>query len=166
LERQDRLDIDYEKAKSEFDEVRRDANKLLRQQKYEAKQKAYTARRLGEDRTRKEMNAIHTWLRLWAEGKMENRLGWAQALLTVVANGHGNGAVLFRTFPQEIVDQRAQLTGGKANRVLLPDLDGKTTKIDSEGRTFLIESLEDGGNKETFLFRKSKTGEILLGTID
>lgn len=166
LERQDRLDIDYERAKTEFDEVRLDANKLLRQQKYDAKQKAYTARRSGEERTRKEMNAVHTWLRLWAEGKIENRLGWAQALLTVVASGHGNGAILFHTFPQEIVDQRAQLTGGKANRVLLPDLDGKTTRIDSEGRTFLIEELEDGQKKETFLFRRSKTGEILLGTIE
>ena len=166
LERQDRLDTDYERAKSEFDEVRMDANKLLRQQKYDAKQKAYAARRLGEERTRKEISAVHTWVRLWAEGKTENRLGWAQALLTVVSSGHGTGAILFHAFPQEIVDQRAKLTGGKAHRVLLPDLDGKSTRIDSEGRTFLIEPLEDGGTNETFLFRKSKTGEILLGTID
>ncbi len=164
-ERQDRLYAECERASSELEEAKLDANRMLRNQKYAALKQAVKARRLGEERRKKEMKAINTWVRLWAAGKQENRMGWVQALLTVVCEGNGSGAILFNAFPQEFVDRLAEINGEKAVRVIVPDLEGTTSRVDPEGRTFLVEPVE-GGTKETFLFRSGKGGDIFLGTMD
>ena len=164
-ERQDRLNAECERASSELEEAKLDANRILRNQKYAALKQALTARRLGEERRKKEMKAINTWIRLWAAGKQENRMAWVQAMLTVVCEGTGSGAILFNAFPQEFVDRLAELNGTKAVRVVVPDLAGCSSRVDREGRTFLIEPIE-GGTKETFLFRSGKNGDIFLGTMD
>ena len=164
-ERQDRLISDCDRASSELEEAKLDANRMLRNQKYAALKQAVSARRLGDERRKKEMKAINTWVRLWAAGKQDNRMGWVQAMLTVVCEGQGMGAILLNAFPQEFVDRVAEITGGKAPRVTVPDLEGFTSKVDPEGRAFLIEPIE-GGTRETFLFRKNKSGEIFLGTME
>jgi hypothetical protein len=164
-ERQDRLYAECERTSSEVEEAKLDANRTLRNQKYAALKQAVTARRLGDERRKKEMKAINTWVRLWAAGKQEDRMAWVQALLTVVCEGTGSGAILLNAFPQEFVDRLAELTGGKAVRVTLPDLAGYSSRVDPDGRTFLIEPLE-AGTKETFLFRSGKGGEIFLGTME
>jgi hypothetical protein len=164
-ERQDRLISDCDRASSELEEAKLDANRMLRNQKYAALKQAVSARRLGDERRKKEMKAINTWVRLWAAGKQDNRMGWVQAMLTVVCEGQGMGAILLNAFPQEFVDRVAEITGGKAPRVTVPDLAGFTSKVDLEGRAFLIEPIE-GGTRETFLFRKNKSGEIFLGTME
>jgi len=164
-ERQDRLISECDRVSSELDEAKLDANRMLRNQKYAAMKQAVTARRLGDERRRKEMKAINTWVRLWAAGKQENRMGWVQAMLTVVCEGQGSGAILLNAFPQEFVERLAEVTGGKARRVVVPELEGFSSRVDPEGRCFLIEPI-DGGTKETFLFRSNKSGEIFLGTME
>ena len=165
-ERQDRLSADCDRASSELEEAKLDANRTLRNQKYAALKQTVTARRLGDERRKKEMKAINTWVRVWAAGKEDNRMGWVQTMLTVVCEGQGQGAILLNAFPQEFVDRVAGITGGKAPRVVVPDLAGVISKVDPEGRAFLIEPLEGGGTRETFLFRSNKNGEIFLGTMD
>jgi hypothetical protein len=164
-ERQDRLSADCDRASSELEDAKLDANRMLRNHKYAAVKQANTARRLGDERRKKEMKAINTWVRLWAAGKQENRMGWVQAMLTVVCEGQGSGAILLNAFPQEFVDRVAEITGGKARRVVGVNLAGASVRVDAEGRTFLIEPIE-GGTRETFLFRSNKNGEIFLGTMD
>lgn len=164
-ERQERLSTDYEKACAEWDEVRHDANRTLRQQKYEQKQKAFNALKLGEERVRKEMRAVLMWIRLWAVGKQDNRMGWVQALQAVACGGKGSGAILFHAFPQELVNRLAERGGGRALRVQVPDLQGFGSRTDAEGRTFLIEPVE-GGVKERLLFRILKNSEIIPATMD
>ena len=140
---------------------------MLRSQKYDAIKKAQSLRRLGDERRKKEMKAINTWVRLWAAApeRQEKRAAWLQAMLTVICEGRGNGAILLTAFPQEFVDRLAELNGTKPVRVIVPDLARYSSRISAEGRAFLTEPIE-GGTKETFLFRKGRNGEIFLGTME
>lgn len=151
-ERQDKLKADLDKAQSEWEAVRKDSNKELRKQKLLARRKAYSAHHHGEERARQEMKAIISYVRVWAASKSENRLGWCQAMNRVVCNGQGSGSILFHAFPQELVAKLAEQTGGKAVRVVLPEVSGMSISRDAEGRSFLVETIE-GGEKQTFLFQ-------------
>ncbi len=164
-ERQERLSADCDRAAAELEESKLDANRMLRNKKYAALKDTAAARRVGDERRKKEMKAINTWVRLWAAGKQDNRMAWVQAMLTVVCEGQGSGGILLNAFPQEFVDRIAEMTGGKAPRVIVPDLAGYSSRVDAEGRAFLIEPLKEGGTRELFLFRSNKNGEIFLGSM-
>jgi hypothetical protein len=151
-ERQDKLKADLDKAQAEWEVVRKDPDKELRRQKLLARRKAYAAHYHGEERAKQEMKSIISYVRVWAASKTENRMGWCQALNRVVCNGQGSGSILFHAFPQELISKLAEQTGGKAVRVVLPEVSGMSISKDSEGRSFLVEKIE-GGEKETFLFQ-------------
>jgi hypothetical protein len=151
-ERQDKLKADLDKAQAEWEAVRKDSNKELRKQKLLARRKAYSTHHHGEERARQEMKAIISYVRVWAASKNENRMGWCQAMNRVVSNGQGSGSILFHAFPQELVTKLAEQTGGKAVRVVMPEVSGMSIFRDSEGRSFLVEKIE-GGEKQTFLFQ-------------
>jgi hypothetical protein len=55
----------------------------------------------------------------------------------------------------------AERTGGKPVRVHLAKLSEGIVRTDPDGRTFLIEPMEGGGQKHTFLW-KYRDGRILL----
>jgi hypothetical protein len=160
-ERQDKLKADLDKAQAEWEAVRKDPDRELRKQKLLARRKAYAADHHGEERARQEMKSIISYVRVWAAGKAENRMGWCQALNRVVCNGQGSGSILFHAFPQELICKLAEQTGGKAVRVVLPEVSGMWIYRDSEGRSFLGEKIE-GGEKETFLFQY-KDGQFFFG---
>jgi hypothetical protein len=161
-ERQEQLKAQLDKAQEEWEEFKKtkSPDKSLRRTKYLARQKAFANHRQGEDRAKQEMKAIITWVRVWAGSKKENRAGWLQALHTVVCNGQGSGAILFHAYPQEMIDKLSERTGGTAVRVALPNLAGISSRLDEEGRAFLVEETEDG-MKETFLFQY-KDGQFLF----
>jgi hypothetical protein len=160
--RRKQLEAQLEKAKSEWDEVRRSSDKELRRQKLFAKTQAYAACHGDEERGRYEMKAILAYIRIWAQNKMENRMGWLQALNRIVCSGQrSTGSILFLAFPQEIIAKLAERTGGKLVRVQVPRLYQGSLRTDPFGRTFLVEPQNDGGQKHTFLF-KFKDGKILL----
>lgn len=151
-ERQNKLKAELDKANAEWESVRKEPDKELRKRKIIARKKAQSALHFEEELTRQEMKAVISWVRVWAASKRDNRLGWCQALNRVVCNGHGGGSILFHAFPQELINKLAERTGGKAVRVVLPDVSGMSIRNDDEGRSFLVEELE-GGEKETFLFQ-------------
>jgi hypothetical protein len=151
-ERQDKLKADLDKAKVGWDAVRKDTDKELRKQKLLERRKAHSAHHHGEERAKQEMKAIISYVRVWAASKTENRMGWCQALNRVVCNGQGSGSILFHAFPQELIGKLAEQTGGKAVRLVMPEVSGMSVFRDSEGRSFLVERIE-GGEKETFLFQ-------------
>jgi hypothetical protein len=159
-ERQDKLKADLDKAQAEWEAVRKDSNKEARKQRLLARRKAYSVHHHGEERARQEMKAIISYVRVWAASKAENRMGWCQAMNRVVSNGQGSGSILFHAFPQELVAKLAEQTGGKAVRVVLPEVSGMSISQDSEGRSFLVEKIE-GGEKQTFLFQY-KDGQFLF----
>ncbi len=106
------------------------------------------------------MRSIIAWVRVWAAGKEENRMGWCQALNRVVSSGHGSGSILFYVFPQEIIEKLAEQTGGRAVRIALPDVSGMSVIRDDDGRNFVVEKIE-GGEKHSFVFGY-KNGEFFF----
>jgi len=161
-ERREQLKEQLEKAKVEWDTVRQSADKELRRQKLFAMNQAYGACRGDEERGRYEMKAILAFIRIWAQNKAENRMGWLQALNRIVCTGQrSSGSILFLAFPQELILKLAERTGGKPVRVHVPRLYDGLVRTDSSGRTFLVDPLKGGGQKHTFLF-KYRDGKILL----
>ncbi len=123
---------------------------------------AYGACRGDEERGRYEMKAVLAFIRIWAQNKSENRMGWLQALNRIVCTGQrSSGSILFLAFPQELILKLAERTGGKPVRVHVPRLYDGLVRTDSSGRTFLVDPLKGGGQKHTFLF-KYRDGKILL----
>jgi hypothetical protein len=161
-ERREQLKLQLEKAKAEWDQVRQSPDKELRRQKVFAKAQAYAVCHCDDERGKYEMKAILAFIRIWAQNKVENRMGWLQALNRIVCNGQrSSGSILFLAFPQEMIVKLAERTGGKFVRVHIPKFYEGFVRADSSGRTFLVDPLKDGGQKHTFLF-KLKDGKILL----
>jgi hypothetical protein len=160
-ERREQLKKQLDKAKADWDLVRKESDRELRRQKLFAKTQAQGAYRYDEDRAKYEMKAILAYIRVWAQNKTENRKGWLQALNRIVCGGKGSGSILFLAFPQELINKLAERTGGKSVRVHLPKLSEGLVRTDPDGRTFLIEPIEGGGQKRTFLW-KYRDGRILL----
>src|SRR6267154_2123210 len=160
-ERRELLKKQLEKAKAEWDQVRQNPDKELRRQKVFAKTQAYAACHYDEERGKHEMKAILAFIRIWAQNKVGNRMGWLQALNRVVCHGQrSSGSILFLAFPQEMIVKLAERTGGRFVRVHVPRLYEGFVRIDPSGRVFLVDPI-NGGQKHTFLF-KLKDGNILL----
>src|SRR6202453_1943236 len=161
-ERREQLKEQLEKAKAEWDAVRQSSDKELRRQKLFAMNQAYGTCRGDEERGRYEMKAVLAFIRIWAQNKAENRMGWLQALNRIVCTGQrSSGSILFLAFPQELILKLAERTGGKPVRGHVPRLYDGLVRTDSAGRTFLVDPLKGGGQKHTFLF-KYGDGKILL----
>jgi hypothetical protein len=161
-ERRELLKKQLEKAKAEREAVRQSPDKELRRQKLFASTQAHGACRADEERGKYEMKAILALIRIWAQNKTENRMAWLQALNRIVCAGErSTGSILFLAFPQELILKLAERTGGKAVRVEIPRLYEGFVRIDEQGRTFLVDPLNNGGQKHTFLF-KYADGKILL----
>jgi hypothetical protein len=159
--RNQQLKTQLERAKADWDEVRQSPDKELRRRMVLAKSQAYAACHCDEERGKYEMRAILACIRIWAQNKVENRMGWLQALNRVVCNGQrSSGSILFLAFPQEMIVKLAERTGGKFVRVHIPKLYEGFVRTDSSGRAFLVDPIP-GGQKDTFLF-KLKDGKILL----
>jgi hypothetical protein len=160
--RREQLKEQLEKAKAEWDTVRQSSDKELRRQMLFAMNQAYGTCRGDEERGRYEMKAVLAFIRIWAQNKAENRMGWLQALNRIVCTGQrSSGSILFLAFPQELILKLAERTGGKPVRVHVPRLYEGLARTDSSGRTFLVDPLKGGGQKQTFLF-KYVDGKILL----
>jgi hypothetical protein len=151
-----------EKARGEWDTVRQSSDKQLRRQKLFVLNQAHGACRADEERGKYEMKAILAFIRIWAQNKAENRMGWLQALNRIVCTGQrSSGSILFLAFPQELILKLAERTGGKPVRVHIPRPYNGLVRTDPSGRTFLIDPLKGGEEKHTFLF-KYRDGKILL----
>jgi hypothetical protein len=159
--RREHLKAQLKKAKAEWDEVRQSPDKELRRQKLFALNQSYGACHFDEERGKYEMKSVLAFIRIWAQNKTENRIGWLQALNRVVSRGErSSGSILFLAFPQELIVKLAERTGGKFVRVHVPKLYEGFVRTDSSGRVFLVDPI-NGGQKHTFLF-KLKDGNIVL----
>jgi hypothetical protein len=165
-ERRESFKQQLEKARNEWEQVRRSTDKELRRKTLFAMNRAIGTSHSDEERGRYEMKAILAFVRIWAQDKTENRLGWLQALNRVVCQGErSTGSLLILAFPQELIMKLAERTGGKAVRVHTPRLHPGSVRTDLSGRVFLVDPPKEGGQKLTFLF-KFQSGEILLDDDD
>jgi hypothetical protein len=75
----------------------------------------------------------------------------------VVTAGTGSGAVLFQSFPQEVINAFADATGGQRVRVRLPKTVNGYVRFDDEHRAFLVERIVNPlgpqCEKRVFLFQ-------------
>ena len=79
--------------------------------------KAKARYRRAQEQAREQSATLQSIVRSWGDGKEEDRVGWCQALHTVVSRGKGMGSILFHAFPQEVVDSIAARTGGIRTQV-------------------------------------------------
>jgi len=109
------------------------------------------------------------WLvRTWAAHKEENRMGWLQALHTIVCgtrNDQASGALPFYAFPNELLKAIVERTGGRPVQLAVPKVSDGVVEIDEEGRCFLIENVADESGAEftrmTFLLAVTPDGKVI-----
>jgi hypothetical protein len=156
-EREEQLKLEYGNSQALWEAVRTGDDKDQRRSAVLLRNKAQAALWEFEQDAKEQFSGLHLFMHYWAQGKQDNRRAWAQAMNTIVSNGRGSGAVLFQTFPQEVVDVFAEQTGGKNAPVRLPKMVNGYVRFDDQQRAFLVERIEnaDGpdGEKWIFLFQ-------------
>ena len=94
--------------------------------------KAKARYRRAQEQAREQSASLQSIIRSWGDGKQEDRVGWCQALHTVVSRGKGMGSILFHAFPQEVVDSIAARTGGIRTQVQCPVREGVRVVVEGD----------------------------------
>lgn len=166
LDEEEPFNVALEAAQAQVNEMRKSEDKELRNAAFEARRKAQDELWAFEEDAKVRFQHIHLFLHYWAQGKQEKRQAWAQAMNSVVSNGTGSGAVFFHTFPQEIVDTFATMTGGDSMPVRMPLMVDGRVWFDDLKRAFLVQPIEnpDGqvGEMRTFLFKYGGDRKLLF----
>jgi hypothetical protein len=153
-------------AKKDDAEARRDA--IFR------RNQASVALATYEQRSREELRALIDQVRMWAQGKNGTRLAYLSALHAIVCRDRrpdpehefvpGTGSIVFYAFPQEVVNQIAERTGGRPVTVEIPNLSDGEVAIDRDGRIFLVSHFTNGDGqiheRLIFLAQVTRKGEV------
>ncbi len=172
LSRRRELWEQLEKANAEVEAKKDDAD--ARKEAIFRRNQASAAFRAYEERSREELRALIDQVRMWAQGKNGTRLAYLSALHSIVCRDKrpdpeqefvpGTGSIVFYAFPQEVVDQIAERTGGRPVNVEIPNLCDGDVEIDREGRIFLVSNFTngDGGIHERLIFlaQVTRKGEV------
>lgn len=152
LSRRRELWEQLEKANAEVDAKKNDAD--ARQQAIFRRNQASAALSAYDQRSKDEMRTLIDHVRIWAQGKNGTRLAYLSALHAIVCRDrkpdpehefvHGTGSIVFYAFPQEVVDQIAERTGGRPISVQTPNLSNGEVEIDRDGRIFLVSHFTNG----------------------
>jgi len=157
VQREDEMKVQLKNAQAFWEAIRQSEDKDQKRLAVLARNKAQAALWEHERDAKDQFSALHLFIHYWAQGKEERRRAWAQAMNTVVTNGKGSGAVLFQSFPQEVVDAFAEVTGGQRVRVRLPKTIDGYVWFDDEQRAWLVERIVNpegvDGKKKVFLFQ-------------
>jgi hypothetical protein len=93
-------------------------------------------------------------------------LGYLQALHEIACRGKGRGSIVFYAFPQELVNQIVERTGGRPVTVTVPEMVDGELVIDAEGRVFLVDQVAQNGNpaaeRQIFLMQVTEDGRVLM----
>jgi hypothetical protein len=119
--------------------------------------KAKARYRRAQEQAREKSASLQSIVRSWGDGKEEDRVGWCQALHTVVSRGKGMGSILFHAFPQEVVDSIAARTGGIHTQV---PPSRKRVRVVVEGDCLF--SVRP--SKKEFLLRLDREANRIVGT--
>jgi hypothetical protein len=157
VQREDMFKQQLKEAQAQWEAARGGEDKEKRKAAVLARNKAQAALWEHEQDARDQFSSLHLFVHYWAQGKQENRKAWAQAMNAVVTAGSGSGAVLIQSFPQEVVDAFAKMTGGQRVRVRLPKTVNGYAWFDDERRAFLVERMANPQGpeceKRVFLFQ-------------
>jgi hypothetical protein len=172
LSRRRELWEQLEKANAEVDAKKNDAE--ARKEVMFRRNQASAAFSVYEQRSREELRALIDQVRIWAQSKNGTRLDYLSALHAIVCRDRrpsqeydfvpGTGSIVFYAFPQEVVDQIAERTGGRPVSVEIPSLCDGEVEIDREGRIFLVSHFTNGEGqiheRLIFLAQVTKKGEV------
>ena len=172
LSRRRELWEQLEKANAEVDAKKNDAE--ARKEVMFRRNQASAAFSVFEQRSREELRALIDQVRIWAQSKNGTRLAYLSALHAIVCRDRrpsqeydfvpGTGSIVFYAFPQEVVDQIAERTGGRPVCVEIPSLCDGEVEIDREGRIFLVSHFTNGEGqiheRLIFLAQVTKKGEV------
>ena len=170
MSRRQQLLKELEKANAEIDASHHDTE--ARKKLFFRRNQALAALNAHEKRAGDELKALVTELQKWSSGKNGTRLSYLSALHAIVCRERradpnavaGTGSIVFYSFPQEVVNQIADRTGGRPVTVEIPNLCDGEVEIDAEGRIFLIQpfTLPNGQVVERLIFmaQVTKTGDV------
>ena len=161
-----------EKAEAEVAAVKEDAE--ARKEAIFRRKQASAALQSFEERSREELRALIDQVRIWAQSKNGTRLAYLSALHAIVCRDRrpnpehefvpGTGSIVFYAFPQEVVNQIAERTGGRPVTVEIPDLTDGEVEIDRDGRIFLVSHFTNGDGQVherlIFLAQVTRKGEV------
>jgi hypothetical protein len=172
LNQRQELRDELEKAEAEVEALKEDAE--ARKQAIFHRKQASAALHSFEERSREELRALIDQVRIWAQGKNETRLAYLSALHAIVCRDRrpnpehelvpGTGSIVFYAFPQEVVNQIAERTGGRPVTVQIPDLTDGEVEIDRDGRIFLVSNFTNDDaqvhERLIFLAQVTRKGEV------
>jgi hypothetical protein len=163
---------ELERAEAEVEALKEDAE--ARKDAIFRRKQASAALQSFEERSREELRALIDQVRIWAQSKNGTRLAYLSALHAIVCRDRrpdpehefvpGTGSIVFYAFPQEVVNQIAERTGGRPVTVEIPDLTDGEVEIDREGRIFLVSHFTNGDGQVherlVFLAQVTRKGEV------
>ena len=163
---------ELEKANAEIEANKHDAE--ARKQLFFRRNQASAALNAYEKRAGEELKALVNGLQKWSGSKNGTRLSYLSALHAIVCRERrsapdpnmvtGTGSIVFYSFPQEVVNQIAERTGGRPVTVEVPSLCDGEVEIDSEGRIFLVQPFTQANGQVVerliFMAQVTKTGEV------
>ena len=170
MTRRQQLLKELEKANAEIDASQHDTE--TRKKLFFRRNQALAALNAHEKRAGDELKALVTELQKWSSSKNGTRLSYLSALHAIVCRERraepnavtGTGSIVFYSFPQEVVNQIAERTGGRPVTVEIHNLCDGEVEIDAEGRIFLVQpfTLPNGQVVERLIFmaQVTKTGEV------
>src|SRR5664280_2637168 len=170
--RRQQLLADLEKANADIEANKHDAE--ARKQLFFRRNQASAALNAYEKRAGEELKALVNGLQKWSSSKNGTRLSYLSALHAIVCRDRrptpdpnlvtGTGSIVFYSFPQEVVNQIAERTGGRPVTVEVPSLCDGEVEIDAEGRIFLVQPFTQANGQVVerliFMAQVTKTGEV------
>ena len=143
-------------------------NKELRSKLLHTLCQARAALASYDQQWQEEIRSLIWFVRTWAARKEDNRMGWLQALHTIVCgtkNDQASGALPFYAFPNELLKAIVERTGGRPVQLAAPKVCEGMVEMDEEGRCFLVETVMgengQGYSKMTFLMAVTPDGKVV-----
>jgi hypothetical protein len=170
--RRQQLQAELEKANAEIEAHKQDPE--ARKELFFRRNQASAALNAYDKRAGDELKALVHALQTWSGSKNGTRLSYLSALHAIVCRERrtvpdasfvaGTGSIVFYSFPQEVVNQIAERTGGRPVTVEIPNLCDGEVEIDSEGRIFLVQPFTPANGQIVerliFVAQVTKSGEV------
>jgi hypothetical protein len=133
---------------------------------------AQAALHFFEERCGRDIRNLINIVRKWAERKEDRPLDWLTALWDYCSRSRradsnrpaSSGSIAFYAFPQHLVDQVVEKTGGRPITVALPRLVDGEISIDPAGNVYLIDEAPDGNGstvrRETLIVQIPGDGRV------
>ncbi|MBV9081300.1 MAG: hypothetical protein JOZ62_01390 [Acidobacteriaceae bacterium] len=134
---------------------------------------AVAALHFHDEQSGRELRNLTNIIRKWAERKHARELDWLTAIWDYCSKSRrpdasrpaSSGSLPFYAFPQLVVDQVVERTGGRPITVALPKLVDGEVRIDEAGNVYLLEEVPDGAGftmlRETLVLQVPGDGRVL-----